>query len=194
MPPKIRFEKQTIINAGFDIVRFEGEDKLNVRNTAKKLGCSTQPVMSHFSTIDELKREVCIMAENFHTDYLSDITGSMKDILLNLGMRYIRFAYDEKNLFRFIFLSGHSSGSILNDIIHGEEQSPVIDLLKVTLRLDSEKCKKAFMILYMFVHGYAVMIAQDMTVFDEDKIRSELELSLQGIRNELQKSTNQRTD
>ena len=48
MPPKTRITKEMIINAGFEIVRFDGVEALNARNIASKLSCSTQPVMYCF--------------------------------------------------------------------------------------------------------------------------------------------------
>ena len=104
MPPKIRYHKDCIIRAAFELVRSEGEQALNFRSVAKKLGCSTQPVIYQFDTMEKLKNEVYNMADNYHTEYITKIDGEMKDILLSIGLRYIRFAVDEEMLFRFLFL------------------------------------------------------------------------------------------
>ena len=53
MPPKVKITKEMIIDAAFEIARSEGAENINARTISKKLGCSTQPVMYHFKTIEE---------------------------------------------------------------------------------------------------------------------------------------------
>lgn len=56
MPPKVKITKEMIIDVAFEIARSEGAENINARTVSKKLGCSTQPVMYHFKTIEELKK------------------------------------------------------------------------------------------------------------------------------------------
>ena len=168
------------IRAAFELVRSEGEQALNFRSVAKKLGCSTQPVIYQFDTMEKLKNEVYNMADNYHTEYITKIDGEMKDILLSIGLRYIRFAVDEEMLFRFLFLSRNPGVDLMNDVLDSEEDSPVVRILKSSFGLDCDKCKKAFMLVFMFAHGYAVMLAEKTVAYDEEKVRSELKLSLAG--------------
>ena len=51
MPPKAKITRDMIIEAGIKVVREKGAESLNVRQVAAVLGCSTQPVMYHFSTV-----------------------------------------------------------------------------------------------------------------------------------------------
>lgn len=57
MPPKIRVEKEDIIKAAAEIVREKGISSLNARAVAAKLGVSTQPIFSNYSTMEELKKK-----------------------------------------------------------------------------------------------------------------------------------------
>ena len=75
MPPKARITKEMIIEAGLGIVRTEGEDALNVRRVAAELNCSTQPVMYHYKTVEELRSDVYAAADWNHCFVLSQ-TGS----------------------------------------------------------------------------------------------------------------------
>ena len=56
MPPKVKVTKDMVIDAAFEIAREAGAENINARTVAKKLNCSTQPVMYHFATIEELKK------------------------------------------------------------------------------------------------------------------------------------------
>ena len=58
MPPRAKITKEMVVAAAFEIAREAGAENINARTVAKKLGCSTQPVMYHFATIEELKKTV----------------------------------------------------------------------------------------------------------------------------------------
>ena len=104
MPPKAQITKEMIVEAGLELVRMCGAEALNVRRVAAELKCSTQPVMYHFSTVEELKDEIYSAADEFHTGYIMNV-GENEDSMLAIGMRYIKFAAEEKHLFRFLFQS-----------------------------------------------------------------------------------------
>ena len=55
MPPRAKITKEMVIDAAFEVAREAGAENINARTVAKKLNCSTQPVMYHFATIEELK-------------------------------------------------------------------------------------------------------------------------------------------
>lgn len=101
MPPKVKITKEMIIDAAFEIARSEGAENINARTVSKKLGCSTQPVMYHFKTIEQLKKTVYVKADEYHSEYIANIQSEnpMKDI----GLNYIRFAETEKICFGFYF-------------------------------------------------------------------------------------------
>lgn len=55
VPAKAKVTKEMIIDAAFEIARTTGAENINARTVSQRLNCSTQPVMYHFSTIEELK-------------------------------------------------------------------------------------------------------------------------------------------
>ena len=55
MPPKVRITKEEIIGTCLALVRENGADALNARSIAAALGCSTQPIFSNFSSMEELQ-------------------------------------------------------------------------------------------------------------------------------------------
>ncbi|MDE5717710.1 MAG: TetR/AcrR family transcriptional regulator, partial [Lachnospiraceae bacterium] len=89
MPPKVKITKDMVIDAAFAIAREIGAENINARTVSKKLNCSTQPVMYHFSTIEELKKAAYEKANQYHTDYLMHIGKSQEAITLEIGLNYI---------------------------------------------------------------------------------------------------------
>ena len=55
MPAKAKVTKEMIVDAAFAIAREAGVENINARTVSERLHCSTQPVMYHFATMEELK-------------------------------------------------------------------------------------------------------------------------------------------
>lgn len=180
MPPKAKITREMIVDAAFEIVRTVGAEEMNARTVAKKLGCSTQPVMSHFATIGELKRAVYEKVDMFHTEYITGFEAERRDIMRQLGLRYIRFAAEESNLFRFLFQSNLVTGRSIAEMIDAEEAAPIAGLMSKAMGLDMLRTKQVFLSVAMFAHGYASMIANNTVEYDENVILTHLALVYKG--------------
>ncbi len=166
MPPKAKITKEMIMDAAFEVTRTEGAENVNARTVSKKLGCSTQPVMYHFAKIEDMKKAVYDKTNWFHTEYLMNIKPN-EDVMLGIGLNYIRFAVEEPNLFRFLFQSGFAVENNILQMIDAEELKPVLSAMQQEMKLNEEQTKEVFLTLALFVHGYASIIANNSLEFDE---------------------------
>ena len=180
MPAKVKVTKEMILDAAFAVARESGAGNINARTVSKKLNCSTQPVMYHFATIEELKRAVYAKADRYHSEYLMNIQSPQKGVMLGIGMNYIRFAIEEPHLFRFLFQSDFFGGTTLLELIDAEELTPVLSAMQGALGIDMEQTKKVFLIIFLFAHGYASIIANNSLQYDEALIQSQLERAYRG--------------
>ncbi len=127
MPPKVKITKEMVIDAAFEIARETGAENISARTVSKKLNCSTQPVMCHFATIEELKKAAYTKSDQYHSNYLMNAEKLQEGVTLGIGLNYIRFAIEEPNLFRFLFLTicmfAHGYASIIanNSVEYDEE-------------------------------------------------------------------------
>lgn len=181
MPPKAKITKDMIVDAAFEIVRSEGVENINARTVSEKLNCSTQPVMYHFATIEALKKTVYAKADRYHSEYLMHIHNPLKGVMLGIGLNYIRFAIEEPHLFRFLFQSDGFNGTSLPEMIDAAELMPVILAMQEAVGGGSiEQVKEIFLTVFLFVHGYASLIANNSLAYDEDLIEAHLERAYQG--------------
>ena len=58
MPPKTIISKEDVLNASLTLIRNEGAERLNARNLAKQLNCSTNPIFRIYKNMEELKKDV----------------------------------------------------------------------------------------------------------------------------------------
>ncbi len=179
MPPKAKITKEMVIDAAFEVVRAEGGEKVNARTVSQKLGCSTQPVMYHFAKIEDLKKAVYEKVGCFHTEYLMKV-HPQQNVMLGIGLNYIRFAVEEPNLFCFLFQSGFAAENSLLEMIDSRELEPVLSAMQEAMGFDRKQTKEIFVTLAMFVHGYASIIANNALEFDEQVVASHLERVYRG--------------
>ena len=116
-------------------------------------------------------------ADAFHSEYI--LTAGD---LLEIGMRYIRFAEEEPQLFRFLFQSGRFSGFSLEDLIKAPEAADLLTVVSAEEGLATEGAALFFEPLAALVHGYASLIANNGMKYDPDAIRRSLTMIEEGIR------------
>ena len=176
MPKKPTTTKETIAEGAFRLVREQGHEALTARNLAAFLGCSTQPVMYQFPSLEVLKEEAYRRADAFHTAYLLQAGD-----LLEMGLRYIRFAREEPRLFRFLFQSGRFSGLSLKDLILAPEAAGVLSAVGAEEGLEPQEAAAFFEPLAALVHGYAGLIADNAMKYDPDALRRTLTAVAEGL-------------
>ncbi|MDE7132574.1 MAG: TetR/AcrR family transcriptional regulator [Lachnospiraceae bacterium] len=194
MPPKAKITKDMIIDAAFEIARATGAKNINARTVSEKLNCSTQPVMYHFSTIEELKKATYEKSDHYHSEYLMNITNPQENVMLGIGLNYIRFAIEEPYLFRFIFQSGFAVENGLLEMIDSEELAPIISVMQKAMDMSIEQTKEIFITLALFVHGYASIITNNSLEYDEELIKLHLKRVYTGAILAAQEETPPRKD
>ena len=186
MAPKTKISKQDIISASIELVRKGGEDALNTRAIASHLGCSTQPVFSNFSSMEELKMEVVKVADGLCNEYTAaEIARDEFPIYKARGMAYIRFAKEEKQLFKLLYMRDRADENIeeQNDSAAKDAISNVVDLTG----LDNNSASLFHLEMWAFVHGIASMIATGFLDLDRELISKMLTDAYQGLKHRFEK-------
>ena len=104
MAPKNKFTKEEMVEAAMRVVRTKGIDGLTAKTLADELGTSTQPVFTAFGSMDTVKQEVYAAAMHVYDSY-TDAGLKEKIPFFGVGMQYIRFAREEPELYRLLFLT-----------------------------------------------------------------------------------------
>ena len=176
MPKKPTTTKEAMIDGSCRLIREQGYEALTVRNLASFLGCSTQPIMYQFPDTEVLKDLTYRKADAFHSEYIL-AAGD----LLEIGIRYIRFAEEEPQLFRFLFQSSRFSGLSLGDLIRAPEAADVLAAVRMKEEMTAEEAAAFFEPLVAVVHGYASLIANNGMKYDPDAIRRALMMIAEGM-------------
>lgn len=167
MPPKVQVTPKMILDAAFDIVRKEGHENLNARRIAERLGCSTQPILYNFKTVDEIRTAVYQMADEYHSAYIMPDENPARDPMLALGLNYVRFGYEEHYLFRFLFQTNQFGSMNMETLINDPQLFAVIGIMAEGMKCSEGEAREMFLLFFAAVHGYASLLANNSMEYDE---------------------------
>ena len=181
MPPKVRVTKEDIITASVEMVREKGVDVLNARAIAAHMGCSTQPIFSNYASMDELKQDVMNNAYSLYMNFLKQETESNQyPPYKATGMGYIRFAKEEKELFKMLFMRDRSNETIADEWDESAQMS--ISMMQKALGLPSEKVKQFHLEMWIYVHGIASLLATSYLPLEWDHISNMITDAYEGMK------------
>ncbi len=175
MPPKFKVTKQMVADASFEVIRASGHENLNARTIAEYLGCSTQPVLYSFKTMDEIRQAAYEIADSYHTSFIMP-KETDENPMLALGLNYVRFGHEEKNLFRFLFQTDKFGGMDIAALMRDPNLSAVLEVMSKGLNnCSEEEAREMFLTFFCVAHGLASLLANNSMEYDEKQCRNMLE-------------------
>jgi len=157
MPPKIRFTRENVLNAAFEMVKECGIEALNARSLAARAGSSTQPLFRMFSGMDEIREAVVEMAMELFDEYVRAALNSDMPVYKRTGMAYMRFAREQRQLFRLLFMRERTDYAL--DGIMPQTMDYVYGAGMDSTGFDAEEIKRFHLHMWIYVHGLATMVA-----------------------------------
>ena len=180
MAPKAKVTREEIVEAAVGLVREVGRDALNARSLATRLGCSTQPIFSNFRSMQDLERAVIEEAERRYCLYTTEEIGSGKYPPYKAsGMAYIRFAGDEPELFRLLFMRDRSEETVTE---HFALEHEIGEMVSENTGLTGTEAQLFHLEMWAFVHGIATMVATSYLELDRELVSRMLTDCYQGIK------------
>ena len=98
------------------------------------------------------------------------------------GMAYIRFAKEERELFRLLFMSDFGRIDVIGACI---EMQYILNVLEESEHIVGEKAQTIYRDMWLFSHGIAAMIAAGAAKFSKEEVRSMLSDVCRGLIGEL---------
>lgn len=167
MPPKAKFSREEIIDAAVALVKAEGAGALTARALGARLGASSSPVFSMFQNMEQVQQEVLSAANRLYQSYLkADMESGIYPPYKASGMGYIRFAKEEPQLFKLLFMRDRSREAPQQD----EDIQPLIALIQKNTGLSREDASLFHLEMWVYVHGIASMIATAYLDWDMDLV------------------------
>ncbi|MBQ8816421.1 MAG: TetR/AcrR family transcriptional regulator [Lachnospiraceae bacterium] len=185
MPPKIKITKEDIVTAAVDTVRKNGVQALNARTIAAVLHCSTQPIFSNFAAMEELRLAVVEAADALCQEYMKrEVASGVYPPYKANGMAYIRFAKEEKELFKLLYMRDRTNEMIPEETDTGNQMEAMV---QGNIGLTGMDAKLFHLEMWAYVHGIATMIATGFFDLEWELISRMLTDSYQGLKKQFEK-------
>ena len=157
MAPKNKFTREEMVAAAVRVVQKMGAAALTAKSLAEELGTSTQPVFTCFGTMDTAKAEVYDAAEQVFDEYLTE--GLKQEIpFFGIGTQYIRFAREEPELYRLLFLMRPDDVGSGAFAAMRHMQELVRPSLVEIYHISAQEADRYFRDLWLVVHSLATLI------------------------------------
>lgn len=168
MPPSVRITKEDIIKTAMELVRKNGEDAINARAIASALGCSTQPVFSNFASMVEVREAVIEAAEALCAEYSkAEMEKGEYPVYKASGMGYIRFAKEERELFRLVYMCDRSAEQMAQEDRNFSES---VALVSKNTGLGEDEARVFHLEMWALVYGIATMYATGFLDLDSELV------------------------
>ncbi|MBE6648259.1 MAG: TetR/AcrR family transcriptional regulator [Ruminococcaceae bacterium] len=181
MPPKIKFTKEQIIQAGLELVRKYGGEELSARSVSNELGCSPQPIFSYFENMEDLKKAVLEAARGVYKKYISEGLNQNAPFK-GAGMQYLRFADEEPKLFEFLFMIDHGEKVVTQFLSKNDvNYSNILEALEKSWNVEKEKAERIYNHMSVYTYGLSILFAKKAGIFtmeDAERMISEMFMSL----------------
>lgn len=170
MPAIKKASREEILRAAEAVLRDGGFSAINARSVAKKLGCSTQPIYASFKNMEELKAALTQRAIALHTRRVRDSLqahGGNDSRYSSYGMGFVRFAAEEKQLFRWLYLEGKQQGPYQKDVLFSE----VIAVIEEEFGYSEAVARRFHQDMIYFTYGLAILANTGHLHLSETELR-----------------------
>lgn len=178
MPPKVKFQKEEIVNAAVNVARKKGIDAVTAREVALELGVSTRPIFTWFATMEELKTDVFQQVKRLYRGYIErGLSGPIP--FLGVWQQYLAFAREEPRLYRLLFLTppGNISGGAMEAMRFSGDL--VRESIMRIYGMDADTADRFFRDIWLLAYSFGTLIVTDDCPYtDEQMLAIGAEVSL----------------
>lgn len=181
MPTTVKISKEKILDAALSITRSKGIECVSNRELAKYLNCSIRPIYYQFKNVEELNIELYKKIEKYFYKYLMDNINDKMPLYKQVGVNYIKFAKEETNLFKILFMSKYDllpKEFISKD---DEDYKELTKIIKISTNLNEEDISSFHIKMWLFAHGIATLVATNTIKLTDNQIKDLLSKEFQAL-------------
>ena len=183
----IKFSKEDILEKSVKFIKEKGYSNLTVRELAKYIGCSTQPIFKNYENFDMYKEDLKFYLRKDYSSFIRKYID-IKDYLYTISYAYAFYAKKEPNVFFSLFMADLAGSRTVNEVLNTDRNLETINAMVKQYKISLEDAKKVYREVRFYTHGIATQLCiNSIKLTDKeikDLIRNNIEMNLRGSNNE----------
>lgn len=172
--PKQKITKEMVVDAAFSLARTGGMEQVLVKNIAKALGCSVQPIYSYCSSMEGLRREVYARVTAFVREFVSAQIDPAEPFS-STGRAYVRLAQQEPELFKLFILHPRSGIGSLADLYAAEAEPSMAKSISDSLKITPDQARQLHLHMLIYTIGIGTIFSVTTPGIPAEEIFSQQE-------------------
>ncbi len=182
MPTSPKIPKETILKHALDMLIQDGYSAINIKTLAKRIGCSTQPISWHFGNMENFRNALTAYALEYANKKMRSSSEGML-AFSNVGIGYIDIAFDEPNLFRYLYMTGESGyyAGGFDILTTADANSAMIEQIASQLETSADKVREFFRNTIIYTHGLACFVVSGLIKSTKEELYAMVEQGADGF-------------
>ena len=171
---KVQISKEIILQAALEMLIRKGYSAINIKTLSKKIGCSTQPLVWHFENMEGLRKALAEYALNYANEKMRSCMQNGMEAFVDFGIAYINLAFDEPNLFKYLYMSGESGFQAggFYVLVNADENAIIAGQIAGYLKISEEDASHFLQNIMIYTHGLASFIASGIITSSKEEVKT----------------------
>lgn len=172
MPSSPKIPKELILEYALKMLIRNGYSALNIKTLAKEIGCSTQPISWHFGNMDGFRNELTKYALEYANKKMLSSASCGMQAFAGVGIAYVTLAFDEPNLFKYLYMSGDSGFQAggFDILVDADTNAAMVEQIAGYLKKPKENVKNFFQNTMVYTHGLACFVASGIITSSKEEV------------------------
>lgn len=184
MARTIEYSKEDILEKSVEFIKEKGYSNLTVRELAKYIGCSTQPIFKNYENFDMYKEDLKFYLRKDYSSFIRKYID-IKDYLYTISYAYAFYAKKEPNIFFSLFMTDFAGSRTVEEVLNTDRNVETINAMVKQYKISLGEAKKVYREVRFYTHGIATQLCVNSIKLTDkeikDLIRNNIEVNLRGI-------------
>ena len=183
MARTIKYSKEEILEKSVEFIKEQGYSKLTVRELAKYIGCSTQPIFKNYANFDMYKEDLKVFLRKDYSSFINKYVDK-ENYLYTISYAYALYAKKEPNIFFSLFMADLAGSRTVNEVLNTDRNIKTIKAMVKQYNLSLEDAKKVYREVRFYTHGIATQLCINSIKLTDseikDLIKNNIKINLKG--------------